>query len=158
MKTQTESEEKKKKTSKAKKKVEKRKVKKIAFARGKRKEAIARAVITDGNGKFIINGKSINSIQNNYIKEIIMEPLRLAAIPLEKINIRVNVVGGGVMGQAQAIRTAVARALVNYTEDEKIKSLFNEYDKFILVEDSRRVEPKKYKGRKARARFQKSYR
>jgi small subunit ribosomal protein S9 len=62
------------------------------------------------------------------------------------------------MGQAQACRVAIARALVGFSGDEHLKSRIIAYDRSMIAEDSRRVEPKKYKGPKARARFQKSYR
>src|SRR3989344_5032874 len=102
---------------------DKRKRRKMVITRGKRKEAIARASIKEGNGKIYI-----------------------------------NVHGGGFSGQAQAARTAIARAIVKFTKDDKLKAQFTQYDRSFLVEDPRRVEPKKFKGPKARARFTKSYR
>ncbi|MBU0586162.1 30S ribosomal protein S9, partial [Candidatus Micrarchaeota archaeon] len=62
------------------------------------------------------------------------------------------------MGQAQAARVAIAKALVDYTQDEALKKTFLDHDRSLLVDDVRRVEAKKYKGPKARARYQKSYR
>ncbi|MEW6529147.1 MAG: 30S ribosomal protein S9 [Candidatus Micrarchaeota archaeon] len=131
---------------------------KVVLARGKRKEAIARAVISTGAGRFVFNNTLFNTIPNKYIKEMIQEPLGFVGAELNKIDIKVYVRGGGQMGQAQAARTAVAKALVEYTQDEQLKNAYLGHDRSILIEDVRRVEPKKYKGPKARARFQKSYR
>ena len=132
--------------------------KKVAIARGKRKTAIARARVKEGKGNVRINKNSLSSISNIYLKELISEPIELAGDKALQVDIYVNVYGGGVLGQAQAVRTAIARALVNFFDDSSLKNIYTSRDKFILVEDSRRVESKKFKGRKARARFQKSYR
>ncbi len=144
----------KKTTTKSKKKV---KGKKVAVARGKRKEAIARAVVKEGKGRFTFNKKSVSSLNNTYFQELLREPLYIAT-GSEKLDISVTVKGGGALGQIQAARRAIAVALVEFFGDEKLWDKFYEADKFLVVEDPRRVEPKKYKGRKARARFQKSYR
>lgn len=130
----------------------------IILCRGKRKEAIARAIISPGKGRLLINGVNIKAISNKYVQEMIKEPLVFVGPELNKIDIKVYVKGGGSIGQAQAARTAIAKALVSYTKDEKLKTAYASYDRFLLIEDGRRVEPKKYKGPKARARFQKSYR
>jgi len=131
---------------------------KIVVTRGKRKEGVARAYVHEGKGIVRINGMSLDGIQTSYIKDIIMEPLIMAGDKVKNLDIRVVSNGGGVMGQAEAIRTAVARGIVEFTGDEELKKSMNERDRFMLREDSRRVEPKKYMGPKARARFQKSYR
>ncbi|MGC9005805.1 MAG: 30S ribosomal protein S9, partial [Candidatus Micrarchaeia archaeon] len=100
----------------------------------------------------------INAIDNNYIKEMLMEPFTLIGDRATKVDVDVSVKGGGTMGQMQAARTAIAKGLVEYFEDEKLKERYFELDKHLVVDDVRKVEPKKYKGPKARARFQKSYR
>ena len=132
--------------------------KKIVLASAKRKTAIAKATVKPGTGVLRINGRGIDSIENKYIRELIMEPLILIGDLSKKINIKVRVRGGGVSGQAQAIRSAIARAIVRYFEDPEIEKLYKSYDKYLLVEDPRRKEMKKYGGPGARARFQKSYR
>ena len=143
----------------AKRKSSPRKKKSTAIvARGKRKECIARATIKEGNGVVRINSLNLEAYQNPYMKALISEPLHIAADVVSGVNISVNVRGGGAMGQAQAARLAIARALVAYTKDEAQKEKMFERDKFLVAEDSRRVEPKKYLGPKARARKQKSYR
>ncbi len=140
------------------KKVHAKKSKKqVVHERGKRKEAIARVTISPGKGRIRINGRLLSSFSNPYFKEIVMEPLRLIGAE-EQYDVKVSVSSGGLMGQAQAIRRAIAVAVLEYVDSEALRAAIKEYDRFMLVEDWRRVEPKKYKGRKARARFQKSYR
>lgn len=141
------------------KKVKKKKPKvKVVVARGKRKEAIARATIRSGKGVVRINSILLDSFGNKYVREIVREPIRYVGPEANSVNIYVNVFGGGSMGQAQAARTAIANALMQYFEGLNLKEKFISIDRSLVVEDTRRVEPKKYKGPKARARYQKSYR
>lgn len=130
---------------------------KISITRGKRKSAIAIAVIKDGPYKYVVNGRSVDSVQNDCIKQIMLEPLSFVD-DISSISISVNVKGGGALGQAQAVRTAVAKGLVEYFKSESIREAMEKYDRSLIIEDDRRVETKKYHGRKARARRQKSYR
>ena len=74
------------------------------------------------------------------------------------MDIKVNVQGGGASAQAQAVRSAIAKSIIEFSGMESLKKDYMHYDRFMVVDDSRRVEPKKFKGPKARARFQKSYR
>ena len=74
------------------------------------------------------------------------------------MDINVNAYGGGIMGQADAIRTAIAKGLVEYFKDEELKKMFLEFDRSLLVNDPRRKEPKHPLGRGARKKRQKSYR
>ena len=126
-------------------------------ARGKRKESIARAVVTPGTGNVFINKQHVSTITNAQLRMVILEPLDYYPAH-NTIDIRVSVLGGGSGGQAQAIRTAIARALFAFSKDDELKATMMKADRSLLVEDSRRVEPKKFKGPKARARFTKSYR
>ncbi len=144
---------------KAEKKPKKARKKKLRteHARGKRKECIARATVKEGSGRIRVNSMLSTAIGNRYFREIVEEPVALLGPDGLAVDIEVHVRGGGTMGQAQACRTAIARALGKYF-GEKALTIFKESDDWILREDSRRVEPKKYKGPKARARFQKSYR
>jgi len=142
----------------AKKKAKKSKKESPSVFRGKRKEAIARASIRKGKGVVRINSVALAAIDNKYVRETISEPLRFMPEVASQVDISVNVMGGGQMGQAQACRVAIARALVDFSGDATLKGKVIAHDKFMYAEDSRRVEPKKYKGPKARARFQKSYR
>lgn len=132
---------------------------KAVVARGKRKESIARATIIPGKGKLRINSSFIDAYSSNkYVKDIIREPLTYVGPEVNTVDISVTVFGGGIMGQAQAARTAIANGLIEYFHDLKLKEKFLQIDRSLIIEDVRRVEPKKYKGPKARARFQKSYR
>jgi len=135
----------------------KKKAEKVEIARGKRKTSIARASVREGSGRIRVNSLLTSTIQNRYVRELIEEPLAFAGPEGNKVDVYVSTRGGGEMGQAQAARTAIARALAQYF-GEGLKKAYDEADKYFLCEDPRRVEPKKYKGRKARARFQKSYR
>ncbi len=125
---------------------------------GRRKTAIARAVLREGKGRIRINSVPVELYQPELARLKIMEVLELAGDLRDKVDIDVRVHGGGFMGQAEAVRTAIGRALVEYSQDPKLRETFMSYDRTILKGDSRRTEPKKYGGRGARARFQKSYR
>ncbi len=130
----------------------------IQISRGKRKEAIARATVAQGTGTYTVNAIPVSSIQAPVLRELYLEPLSFFD-DSQNYNITVTVRGGGSSGQAQAARTAVSKALLlAHGSDEKIKQTMLMFDRSLLVEDSRRVEPKKFKGPKARARFTKSYR
>ncbi len=131
---------------------------KAVVARGKRKQAVARATVKPGKGRIRVNKVLLDSYNNMYVREIIREPLRYTGPEVNDLDISVTVFGGGSMGQAQAARTAIANALVKYFEGTNLRERFVEVDRSLVVEDIRRVESKKYKGPKARARFQKSYR
>lgn len=127
---------------------------------GKRKSAIARASIKEGNGKIRINRELLQVYKPEFAKMRVMEPLLLAGDVANKIDIDVRVEGGGIMGQAEAVRTAIARALVDWTQDSTLKDTYMKYDKVILKGDIRRTEPHKpnASSRGPRAKKQKSYR
>lgn len=127
-------------------------------ARGKRKRSIARATVKKGSGKIRVNSKSVESFNSKFVRYIMIEPLGHVGPEANNIDVSVSVLGGGTMGQAQAVRTAIARALIEYFPKLDLKKKFLEIDRSLVIEDPRRVEPKKYRGPKARARFQKSYR
>ncbi|AEH23954.1 30S ribosomal protein S9 [Pyrococcus yayanosii] len=128
---------------------------------GKRKTAIARAVIREGKGRVRINGKPVELVEPEIARFTILEPLILAGEEVwNSVDIDVRVQGGGFMGQAEAARIAIARALVEWTNDMNLKEKFMKYDRTMLVGDPRRTEPHKpnrsTKG--PRAKRQKSYR
>lgn len=129
------------------------------MTRGKRKRAIARATIKTGKNGVTINGYSLTALEDPYYKNIVSEPLAFVDDEFTSTHsISINVNGGGKMGQAQAVRTALARAIIDFTGSDDTKRKMLDWDRSLLVEDSRRVEPKKFMGPKARARFTKSYR
>jgi len=128
-------------------------------ASGKRKRAIARAVIKAGKGKVKINKKPLDIYTPELAKIRILEPLMLAGDIASKVDINVNVIGGGWSSQAEASRLAIASALVKYTKSEELKQTYLSYDRNLLVADTRRKETRKPGTHsKARAKRQKSYR
>lgn len=132
---------------------------KVIVSSGKRKTAIARATIKEGKGRIRINGVPLEVLPNELKRIKISEVFIIAGEEVrESIDIKVNVRGGGFMGQAEAIRTAIARGLIEYFDDLAMKEKFTVYDKTIVSGDPRRTEPKHFGGRSSRSRFQKSYR
>ncbi len=131
---------------------------KIVVTSGKRKTAIAKATLKPGIGRVRINKIPLEIYQPEMARLKIMEPLIIAKDLAKKVDIDVTVKGGGFMGQAEAARTAIARALLEFSGDEELKRAFLEYDRYLLVNDVRRKEPKKQGGRGARKRRQTSYR
>ena len=133
-------------------------MKKVIHTSGKRKTAIARGKFRAGKGRVRINKSPVELYDPELARLKIKEPLTLAGELLDNIDIDVRVLGGGVMGQAEAARMVIAKGLVQWTSDVELKEKFNLYDRTMLVGDPRRSEPKKYGGPGARARKQKSYR
>jgi len=131
---------------------------KSVVASGKRKMAVARATLRKGRGIVRINSVPVDMHPIELARLKILEPLKLAGKKIDSIDIDVNVHGGGVMGQADAVRTAIARGLVQYLNDQDLETLFREYDRTLIVPDTRRKLPKKPLGRGARKKRQKSYR
>ena len=125
---------------------------------GKRKTAIARASVKKGTGKVTVNKIPLDIYEPELARLKIKEPLELAADKAAGVDISVSVSGGGVMGQAAAVRTAVARGLVEFYKDEDLEALFKSYDRTLMINDDRRKLPKKPLGPGARAKKQKSYR
>ncbi len=132
--------------------------KKTINSSGKRKTSIARASFKEGQGVVRINKKLLDVVEPELIREKIQEPLNIAGDVAKQLNITVTIRGGGMMGQADAARTAIARGLVDWTNDLNMKDLFLKQDRSLLVNDYRQKEPKKFGGKGARARRQKSYR
>lgn len=126
---------------------------------GKRKTAIARAIITEGSGKIKINKKPYNTL-NTFDRLKIEEPLRIAENILGKINfdVAINVRGGGEKSQIEASRLALARAIIEFTKNKNLEKAFLEYDRNLLVADVRRKEAYKPGDSKARRKRQSSKR
>ncbi|MEC7686976.1 MAG: 30S ribosomal protein S9 [Candidatus Thermoplasmatota archaeon] len=131
---------------------------KVIHTSGKRKTAIARATFRSGKGRVRVNNKPVEFYQPELARLKIQEPLELAGKHSNRVDINISVKGGGVMGQAEASRTAIARGIVEWSGDEKLQKLFQNYDRALLVNDTRRKEPKHPMGRGARKKRQKSYR
>jgi small subunit ribosomal protein S9 len=133
----------------------------VVVTKSKRKEAVARAYLKAGKGTIRINSIDISAVENHLFRSIATEPLSLfdsAKQISQKLGIKVIVYGGGHSAQAYAARGAIAKGIVEYSGSAELKAAYQNYDRSLLIDDPRRVEPKKYKGPKARARFQKSYR
>ena len=142
-----------------------RKGKKVVHSSGKRKTAVARATVKAGKGRVRVNSEPIEILQPALSRRKAMEPLVIADAMnrLSKVDINVLTHGGGVMGQTDAIRTALARGLVHYNGgaeglDEELRDEYLRFDRSLLVNDPRRKEPKHQLGRGARRKKQKSYR
>ncbi len=126
---------------------------------GKRKKAIARAIIKEGNGVITINRVPLETYEPAIARQKIEEPVIIAGERAKKADIDVNVKGGGAMGQAEAARLTIARALVAFTKDKELEKEFLDYDRQLLVADVRQRETRKPNtAGKARAKVQKSYR
>lgn len=131
---------------------------KIFNVSGRRKQAVSRATIRAGKGKITVNKKPIQLFKPETAKLKLMEPLIIAENTASQVDIDVNVHGGGSSSQIEAARLVIAKSLVQYTKDDKLKRKFLDYDRHLLVADVRRKETRKPNDSKARAARQKSYR
>ena len=114
----------------------------IIFTVGKRKRAIARSRLKPGTGSVKINSIPLDLVQPEIVRLKIMEPLLLVGDAWKKFDIKVNVYGGGIMGQADAVRQSIAKGLAEIL-GENTKKIFLEYDRHLLVYDPRRTETHK---------------
>ncbi len=130
----------------------------IINTRGKRKTAVARATVRPGKGVVRINSLLLDVFSTELARMKISEPLQLLPGVLDGVDVSIKVAGGGIMGQAEAARTALARGIVKWHNDPRMKDVYQVYDRSLLVNDSRQKEAKKPHGRGARKKFQKSYR
>ncbi|MCX6708729.1 MAG: 30S ribosomal protein S9 [Candidatus Woesearchaeota archaeon] len=130
---------------------------KVIHEVGTRKTAVARATLTAGAGIVRINSRLFSTLPQNMFRAKIEEALLLAGDAAKKVNINVRVNGGGVNGQAEAIRLALAKVLAVF--DKKLHTKYLDYDRVFTVADVRRKETHKPNCQgKARAKRQKSYR
>lgn len=132
--------------------------KKVIISAGKRKTAVARATVQKGEGRIRVNRLPLELVEPELVRLKIQEPLTIAEKKWQKLDIDVKVEGGGVMGQAEAVRTAIARGIVEFTNDDDLKEQYLYFDRTLLVPDVRRKLPKQQLGRGARKKRQKSYR
>ncbi len=145
---------------------------KVELYPGQRKSSRAIATIAKGSGKVRINNTPAELIAPDVAKELVLTPLTLVSELRNRVNIDVQVHGGGFMGQAFASAVAISRALTGqekggkdprehpFTKSvrEEIRRKITEYDRHLLSGDSRQTESKKFGGPGARRRKQKSYR
>jgi small subunit ribosomal protein S9 len=131
-------------------KKEEKKVENLGRGVGRRKTAVARVYLREGDGKIMVNGRGVDEyFGNGLLVFMVKQPLE-ATDNLTKFNILINVVGGGPSGQAGACRLGIARALLQENEANKAALRANGF----LTRDSRMVERKKYGQKGARRRFQ----
>ena len=122
----------------------------VVNALGRRKRAVARVFVSEGTGKITINKRDLAQyFPSTILQYVVKQPLSKLGVA-EKYDIKVNLCGGGFTGQSQALRLAIARALVKVNAEDK-KQL---KDAGFLTRDSRAVERKKPGQPKARAHFQ----
>ena len=117
---------------------------------GRRKTAIARAYLSSGRGKIKVNNRDFKEYFPSEVLQIIVKQPLITTEQNDNFNININVFGGGLSGQAEAIRLSIARALVELDQENRpaLKA------EGFLTRDSRMVERKKYGRRKARRAFQ----
>lgn len=122
----------------------------VINALGRRKSAVARVFVTEGTGKIVINKRELGEyFPSSILQYVVKQPLNLLNVA-EKYDIKANLFGGGFTGQSQALRLAIARALVKINAEDK-KALRSEG---FMTRDPRAVERKKPGQPKARRRFQ----
>ena len=122
----------------------------VYYGTGRRKNAIARARLTPGKGQVVVNGKDLlEYFRRETLKMDIEQPLEVTE-QLGKFDIHVSVTGGGLSGQAGAVRLGIARALISYSEDYRSILRKNGF----LTRDPREKERRKYGLAKARKRYQ----
>ncbi len=122
----------------------------VINAIGRRKASVARVYLSDGSGKIVVNKKDYTQyFPKGVLHYVVNQPLQVVE-GANKYDVRANVFGGGVKGQAEAIRLGIARALVKIDEENKPVLKSNG----MLTRDPREVERKKPGQKKARKRFQ----
>lgn len=126
---------------------------------GKRKSAVAKAKIYSGNGHIKINNKNYLTL-DLFDKLRLQEPIEISKHILGNLDfdIDIQVKGGGTKGQIEASRVALSKAILEFTNNEKLREAFLEYDRHLLVADVRRKEAYKPGDSKARSKRQTSYR
>ena len=126
---------------------------------GKRKTAVARAVLVEGSGKINVNKKNYKTLQM-FDRLKIEEPLKIAENILGKINfdVSINIKGGGEKSQIEAARLALAKAIIEFSNSQELTKAFLSYDRNLLVADVRRKEAYKPGDSKARKKRQSSKR
>ncbi len=132
---------------------------KKVYTSGKRKAAVAKAIIRNGSGKVTLNGRDISTL-HMFDRLKLEEPLRITESIIGKIpfDATITVRGGGDKGQVDAARIALAKGIVEYENSKDLRDAFLSYDRNLLVADVRRKEARKPGDSKARAKRQTSFR
>jgi small subunit ribosomal protein S9 len=117
---------------------------------GRRKTSVARIYMKSGKGKFEVNGKDAKEyFPTSLLQDTIRRPFNILEVD-GKYDVKVNVSGGGITGQAEAVSLAISRALVQ--ENEEVKPTLKQFG--LMTRDPRMVERKKFGQKKARKKFQ----
>ena len=123
---------------------------KALYATGRRKESVARVWIEDGGKEIIVNGRTLEEyFPRETLRMIIHQPLEAVKL-LDRFKIRVEIDGGGLSGQAEAVRLGISRALIEF--DQSLRPILRKNG--FLTRDPREKERKKYGHKKARRSFQ----
>ncbi len=133
----------------------------VVLVKSRRKSAVARASIKEGRGAIRVNSRLISTIKPDEVRALMLEPLHTSEMAMSiasRTDIMINVTGGGTIARAEAVRGAIAKALAEFSGNDSLRKEYLKYDRSMIIDDPRRVEPKKFEGPKARARFQTSYR
>lgn len=125
---------------------------------GKKKRAVARATIRPGKGIIRMNHMLLEHIEPRFSRMRIEEPLLIAGELAKKVNMDIDVHGGGFQSQAEAARLTIARGLLAFSKNKQLKQDFLNYDRHLLVADKRHGEPSKPNDSKPRKARTKSYR
>lgn len=134
---------------------------KVVTVKSKRKRSIARGVGKSGSGIIRINGAMVTTVKPAELRNVILKPVYFNDITKEiakALDISINVKGGGISSQAQASGSVIAKLISDFAGSDAVRKEYMRYDRNLLIDDVRRVEPKKFLGPKARARNQTSYR
>jgi small subunit ribosomal protein S9 len=124
------------------------------YGTGRRKNAVARTRVYEGEGRILVNNRPFDDyFPRATLQMVVQQPLKLTKTD-SKLDIKINVQGGGLTGQAEAVRHGISRALLQYDEDLRAPLKKAGY----LTRDARAVERKKYGQRGARAKYQYSKR
>ena len=122
----------------------------VVNAIGRRKAAVARVYVSEGSGKITINGRDLaNYFPSSILQFVVKQPLTKLNV-VEQYDVKINLVGGGFKGQAEAARLGIARALVKINPEDKVALRAEGF----ITRDARTVERKKPGRTKARKRFQ----
>ena len=131
----------------------------VVLTSGKRKTAVARAFAKPGKGIITINKKSIAIYTPEFARLRLEEPMLIAGDIVKAFDIHVDVRGGGWSAQTEAARLASAKAILESSKSRDLKKIYLDYDRHLLVADTRYKEPRKFGTHsRARAKRQKSYR
>lgn len=130
---------------------------KVIHTSGTRKKSVARLTLKPGKGLVRVNGVMLDHVEPRLARIKMQEPLLLVGDIASKVHIEANVYGGGIISQADAVRQAMGKALSEFGGD-RIRRMLLDYDRSLLVADTRYKETRKPNDSKARAKKQKSYR